>query len=104
MSAPPMIGAATADRPITGPKAAKALVISSSAKTSLIIPNPCGIRQRAERALHNAEADRTPEDGAAAQNTEAIVKPTMPTMNSFRRPTRSPSRAPMIRNTANASV
>ena len=41
--APARIGATSIEMPITGPKRPKTLPISSSAKTSLIIPKPCGI-------------------------------------------------------------
>ena len=39
-SAPARIGAARIERPIIGPNAPNTLLISSSAKTSLSIPNP----------------------------------------------------------------
>src|SRR5690349_10744514 len=104
VSAPPSTGAATALSPITGPKAANAFVISSSAKTSLIIPKPCGMSSAPNAPWTTRAAIRVPGVGAAAHSADAVVKPTIPTMNTRRRPKRSPSRPPVISSTAKASV
>ena len=99
-----MIGAATAERPITGPKAANAFESWSSGKTSLIIPKPCGISSAPNPPWSARVAIRNPGDGAIAHSTEAVVNPTMPAMNRRLRPKRSPRRAPVMSSTANASV
>ena len=99
-----MIGEATAERPITGPKAANAFWISSSAKTCLIMPNPCGIRRAPKPPWIARTTIRNSGDDAAAQAIDAAVKPTTPIRNSRRRSIRSPSRAPVISNTAKARV
>jgi hypothetical protein len=104
VSAPPMIGEATALSPMMGPKAANAFVISSSAKTSLIIPKPCGIRTAPNAPCSTRAAIRKLDEGAAAHSADAAVKPTMPIMNRRRRPSRSPRRAPVMSRTAKASV
>ncbi len=104
MSTPARIGAAIADRPITGPKAANTLGISSSAKTSLSIPKPWGM-SRAPNAPCSARVTiRTPGEGAAAQAADIAVKPAEPIRNRRRRPKMSPSRAPVTSSTAKASV
>ena len=103
-SAPARIGAASIDSPIIGPKAPKTLLISSSAKHSLIIPNPCGIISAPNAPCSTRKAISTSGEGAAAQAADITVKPAEPIRNSRRRPNMSPSRAPVIRNTANASV
>ena len=103
-SAPPMIGAATADRPITGPNNAKAFVTSCSSKTSLIIPKPCGIRTAPNAPWSARVAISIPGDTASALSTDAAVKPAIPIMKRRRRPTRSPSRAPATSRTANVRV
>ena len=81
-----MIGDATAASPMTGPKAANALVISSSAKTCLIIPKPCGISSAPNAPCTARSAISASGEGAAAHSAEAAVKPTIPTMNRRRRP------------------
>ena len=103
-SAPARIGAARIERPIIGPKAPNTLVISSSAKTSLSIPNPWGIISAPNEPCSTRKAISTAGDGATAQAADITVKPAEPIRNSRRRPNMSPSRAPVIRNTANASV
>ena len=63
-SAPARIGAARIERPITGPKAPKTLVISSSSKTSLSIPNPWGIISAPNEPCSTRKAISTPGEGA----------------------------------------
>jgi len=104
ISAPARIGAARIERPIIGPKAPNTLVISSSAKLSLSIPNPWGIISAPNAPCSTRKPISTAIDGAAAQAADITVKPAEPIRNSRRRPNMSPSRAPVIRNTANASV
>ena len=99
-----MIGAATADSPMTGPNRAKAFVISSSAKTSLIIPKPCGIRTAPNAPCSARVAISICGETASAESSEAPVKPAIPIMKSRRRPIRSPRRAPVISSTAKVSV
>jgi hypothetical protein len=99
-----MIGAATADSPITGPKSANAFVTSSSAKTSLIIPKPCGIRTAPNAPCSARVAINIAGETASADRADATVNPAIPIMNRRRRPMRSPSRAPVISRTANVSV
>ena len=99
-----MIGAATAERPITGPKAANAFESWSSGKTSLIIPKPCGISSAPNPPCSARMAIRNSGEGAMAHSAEAVVKPMIPAMNRRLRPSRSPRRAPVISSTAKASV
>ena len=54
MSVAPMIGPSTADRPMIGPNMPKALGISSSRRTSFIIPKPCGIISAPKRPAGRA--------------------------------------------------
>ena len=103
-SAPARIGAARIERPITGPKAPNTLVISLSSKTSLIIPNPWGIISAPNEPCSTRKTISTSIEGATAQAADITVKPAEPIRNRRRRPNISPRRAPVIKNTANASV
>ena len=103
-SAPARTGAARIERPITGPKAPNTLVISFSSKTSLIIPNPWGIISAPNAPCSTRNTIRTSIEGATAQAADISVNPAEPMRNSRRRPNMSPRRAPVIKNTANASV
>ena len=101
---PARIGAATAEKPIIGPKTPKTLGISSSAKTSFSMPKPCGIISAPNPPCRTRKAISTGAFGATAQAADITVKPAEPIRNRRRRPNMSPSRAPVMRNTANASV
>ena len=103
--APATIGAASIATPVAGPNSATALSNSaSSVKTSFIRPKPCGIISAPNAPCSTRNAISTPIVGATAHAAENSVKPAEPIRNSRRRPKMSPSRAPAIRNTANASV
>ena len=104
ISRPATIGPSTADRPETGPSTAHALPISSGGNRSRMRPKTCG-SMTAPRAPWSArEPISSSALGAAAQNTEAIVKPAAPISSIRLRPNRSPSRPPVSRPTAIASV
>ena len=102
--APARIGAARIERPIIGPKAPNTFGNSSSANTSLIIPNPWGIISAPNEPCSTRKTISAAVEGATAQAADITVKPAEPIRNSRRRPNMSPRRAPVIRNTAKASV
>jgi hypothetical protein len=103
-SEPARIGAARIDSPTLGPKVPRTLLISSSSKTSLIIPNPWGIISAPKEPCTTRRTIKIVDEGAAAQTADASVNPAEPMRNRRRRPNMSPSRAPMIKKTAKARV
>ena len=104
ISTPASTGPPTADRPMTGPKAAKALPISSAGNTALMMAKPCGIITAPSRPWATRLPISISGEVARPQTVEATVKPTAPIRKSRRRPTRSPRRPKVIRPMANASV
>ena len=82
VSTPPRIGPAIAPMPITGPNIANAFANSSSSKTSLSIPKPCGISSAPNAPCATRAAISNSIAGAAAQSADDRVKPTTPTRNS----------------------
>jgi hypothetical protein len=104
ISRPATIGPSTAERPDTGPSTAQALPIWSGGNRSRIRPKTCG-SMTAPRAPWSArEPISSSAVGAAAHRSDAIVKPPAPISSIRRRPNMSPSRPPVSRPTAIASV
>ena len=104
MRTPARIGAAIADRPMTGPKLAKTLPSSSVGKTSLSRPKPWGMSSAPNPPWSARVTIRSSADGATAHRADISVKPNEPIRNSRRRPKMSPRRAPVTSSTAKLSV
>ena len=103
-TAPPTSGPAATARPAIPDQAPRATprlsagnaperIVSVSGVT-IAPPMPCTARAAISASI----------EGASAAAAEAAVKMARPTMNIRRRPKRSPSAAPVRRNTANVSV
>ena len=67
-------------------------------------PKTCGSMTAPTAPWSAREPMRNSADGAAAHSTEAIVKPPAPIRSIRLRPNMSPSRPPVSRPTAMASV
>ncbi|GAA4105926.1 hypothetical protein GCM10022214_86520 [Actinomadura miaoliensis] len=104
VSQPASTGPPTDDSPMTGPKAANAVPTSFGGNIRLIMPRPCGSISAPNRPWATREPTSMPGDWASPHSSEAAVKPAAPTRNMRRRPYRSPSRPPVIRPIAMASV
>lgn len=103
-STPATIGPATVDRPMTGPSAAKALLICAGGKRSRISPKACGVISAAARPCSTRAAISDPADGASAHAADASTNPARPVISIRLRPNMSPSRPPAIRPAAMARV
>src|ERR1700733_5566263 len=101
---PARIGATIAERPMTGPKVANTLLISSSGKTSLIRPNPWGITSAPKPPCNALRPIRISGEGASAHAADIAVNPAEPIRKRRRRPKMSPSLAAVTSSTANGGV
>ena len=82
-----MIGPSTADRPMTGPKTAKAEPCSSGAKTLADDPEALGDEQGGRRALGQPAADEHARvDGERRTPPRRRRSPSAPITNSRLRP------------------
>ncbi len=104
MRTPARIGAAIADRPMTGPKLPNTLPSSSGGKTSLSRPKPCGISSAPNPPWSARITMSASAEGATAHSADISVKPKEPIRKSRRRPKMSPRRAPVTSRTAKLSV
>lgn len=68
------------------------------------MPRPCGTIIAANSPCAARPPISVPAEPAAAHSAEHTVKPASPARNILRRPTMSPSRAPVIISTEKASV
>jgi hypothetical protein len=103
-STPDSTGPSTAARPITGPKAANALAISSGGKQALIMASPCGIITAPNPPCSTRNAIIEAGSHASPHSSEATVNPAAPITNIRRRPIRSPRRPLTTSPTASARV
>ena len=103
-SVPPMIGPSTADRPMTGPNVPQTLPISEGGNRSFMRPKPWGSIIAPNTPCSTRDPISMSGDCATAHDSEASVKPPIPTSSIRLRPKMSPSRPPVSSSTARASV
>ena len=103
-SHPPSTGPATAARPLTPPMRPYMGARSRGLKSACTEASSCGTMSAANSPCAMRVATSRSPDQAAAAAADESVKPAMPMRNTRRRPNRSPSRPPVTRPTANASM
>ncbi len=90
--------------PISGPTGVSALRRCRGGNTTFTRARPCGIMTDPHSPCNARATIRKTASGARPQASEASVKPVMPSRNSRRRPSRSPSRPEVTRPRANVAV
>ncbi len=104
ITAPPTSGPSATPRPLTPDQTPSASPRRSAGTAELRIVRLSGATMPAPRPCTARAAISAPVLGASAAAADATVKIDSPMMNMRLRPKRSPSAAPVSRNTANASV
>jgi hypothetical protein len=99
-SAPPSNCPATAASPSTMPKMERARGRSRGGNSAWIDATACGAIAAAASACRMRPAISASGDQASPHSSEAAANPARPPRNTTLRPNRSPSRPPVMRNTA----
>ena len=104
MTAPPRTGPSTTASAVTLPYTPVAQPRRSGGKAALSSASASGMIMAAPAPCTVRATTSAPTDGARAQAADAAAKRTSPAANIRRRPSRSPSAAPVISRTAKLSV